>query len=60
VGRLTRLRALDLRANPLEALPASLARLPGLEKLDLRWTPFFPDLPPAAQAARDRGAIVLN
>lgn len=48
---------LDLLANPLRDLP----ELPkNIKKLDLRWTPFFPDLPPAAQAARDRGAVVLN
>ena len=28
---------LDLRGNPLERLPAAIARLPRLQKLDLRW-----------------------
>jgi Leucine-rich repeat (LRR) protein len=52
-----RLRSLDLRENPLRDLPP----LPeSLEKLDLRWTPFFPDLPPAALAVRERGGIVLH
>jgi len=31
------LRQIDLRGNPLTHLPASLAALPRLEKLDLRW-----------------------
>jgi hypothetical protein len=28
---------MDLRGNPLVSLPANLALLPRLEKLDLRW-----------------------
>jgi Leucine-rich repeat (LRR) protein len=40
VGALARLRVLDLRANLLTSLPASLAELRGLEKLDLRWNKF--------------------
>jgi Leucine-rich repeat (LRR) protein len=28
---------LDLRANQLTELPADIAKLPNLEKLDLRW-----------------------
>ena len=31
------LRQIDLRGNPLTHLPASIADLPRLEKLDLRW-----------------------
>jgi Leucine-rich repeat (LRR) protein len=54
---LSALDVLDLRANPLRDLPPLPANL---KKLDLRWTPFFPDLPGAALAARDRGAVVLN
>ena len=45
IGQLGDLSVIDLRGNPLADLPASLARLPRLEKLDLRWTPTLPDLP---------------
>jgi hypothetical protein len=31
------LRQIDLRGNPVTALPDSLRELPRLEKLDLRW-----------------------
>jgi hypothetical protein len=57
LAALPQLDTLDLRANPLRDLP----ELPkSLNKLDLRWTPFFPTIPPTAQAVRDRGGIVLN
>jgi hypothetical protein len=39
IGRLQELRHLDLRGNPLTALPESLFDLPRLGKLDLRWVP---------------------
>jgi hypothetical protein len=60
VGELRDLRLLDLRANPLCALPDALADLPALQKLDLRWTPFFPKLPPVARHLRDRGCTVWH
>jgi hypothetical protein len=31
-----------------------------LDKLDLRWTPSFPELPPPALALRERGCTVLH
>jgi len=34
---LLELRLIDLRGNPLRHLPAAVAALPRLEKLDLRW-----------------------
>jgi hypothetical protein len=37
IGALGELRQLDLRGNPLAQLPAAIASLPRLEKLDLRW-----------------------
>jgi Leucine-rich repeat (LRR) protein len=36
-NQLTELRQIDLRGNPLMHVPAALATLPRLEKLDLRW-----------------------
>jgi hypothetical protein len=35
--RLHELRQIDLRGTPLAHLPAAIAALPRLEKLDLRW-----------------------
>jgi len=34
---LRELRQIDLRGNPLTDLPAAIATLPRLDKLDLRW-----------------------
>jgi hypothetical protein len=31
------LRQIDIRGNPLTELPSTIATLPRLEKLDLRW-----------------------
>jgi hypothetical protein len=36
------LRILDLRANPVANLPAAIASLPRLDKLDLRWVTRMP------------------
>ena len=52
------LRQLDLRGNPLAALPGSIAALPRLDKLDLRWNPYR-ELPETAAALRERGCFVL-
>jgi Leucine-rich repeat (LRR) protein len=49
---------LDLRANLLTALPASLAELRGLEKLDLRWNKLA-NLPEPAQRLQSAGCVVL-
>ncbi|WP_414930951.1 hypothetical protein [Streptomyces sp. Je 1-369] len=52
------LRRLDLRGNPLAALPDWLAELPALEKLDLRWT----DAPVGRNlldGLESRGCVVL-
>jgi hypothetical protein len=44
------LRQIDLRGNPLTHLPTSLAALPRLDKIDLRWVttltppPWFDEL----------------
>jgi Leucine-rich repeat (LRR) protein len=59
VRGLAELRVLDLRANRLAgALPAWLAELPRLEKLDLRWNdwddpPTWPALPERCVVLRD-------
>jgi hypothetical protein len=37
LGMLKELRHIDLRGNPLTGLPAAMAKLPRLEKLDFRW-----------------------
>ena len=59
IGLLEALRQLDLRGNPLERLPASLAALPRLDKLDLRWT--NPAVDPALIGALEsRGCLVYR
>ncbi|MBB0245429.1 hypothetical protein FNQ90_15300 [Streptomyces alkaliphilus] len=55
---LPRLRHLDLRANRLTGLPATVLDLPALEKLDLRWNPFDPPPDLVAELER-RGCAVL-
>ncbi len=37
IAKLSELRQIDLRGNPIELLPDALLSLPKLEKLDLRW-----------------------
>jgi Leucine-rich repeat (LRR) protein len=59
LGKLPRLRQLDLRGNRLDDLPATLGELPALEKLDLRWNRFA-HTPPAAIRLGKRGAVVLT
>jgi len=59
LGGLKRLRVLDLRANRLAALPDTLADLPALEKLDLRWNGFY-EPPPVAEPLRAQGCVVLT
>jgi hypothetical protein len=53
------LRQIDLRGNPLRELPVTLAGLPRLEKLDLRWVT---TLEPAAWVAdlEARGCAVYR
>jgi Leucine-rich repeat (LRR) protein len=58
LGRLPRLRVLDLRQNRLTALPDALGDLPALEKLDLRWNGFA-EAPPIAERLRARDCVVL-
>ena len=58
LGRLARLRVLDLRGNRLDTLPDAIGDLPALEKLDLRWNRFA-TLPPACERLRERGCVVL-
>ena len=48
---------LDLRANSLTILPASLGALPRLEKLDLRWNRIRP-LPAWLERLEARGCSV--
>jgi Leucine-rich repeat (LRR) protein len=59
IGGLGALRELHTRGNRLTALPASIGTLSELRVLDLRWTPFFPDLPAPARALEARGCVVL-
>ena len=60
LGRLTGLTTLDAAHNHLRSVPDELAGLAGLEKLDLRWTPFFPETPAPARALEARGCVVLH
>jgi Leucine-rich repeat (LRR) protein len=44
IEELRELRQIDLRGNPLTHLPAAIATLPRLDKLDLRWVSALPEL----------------
>jgi hypothetical protein len=50
---------LDLRGNKLRSLPTSLAALPNLEKLDLRWNKLSGDHAWLQDLER-RGCLVLR
>ena len=58
-GNLPRLRHLDLRANRLSTLPATLANLKLLEKLDLRWNR-FETMPDWLEQLEKNGCIVYT
>jgi Leucine-rich repeat (LRR) protein len=53
------LRFLDLRANQLRQLPAGLAGLPNLEKLDLRWNKLL-TVPNWIGTLEERGCLVYT
>jgi len=55
----SRRRRIDLRGNPVVELPAAIARLPRLEKVDLRWVTTL--APPTWLADLDaRGCVVYR
>jgi hypothetical protein len=56
---LSELRQLDLRGNPLTSLPAAIADLPKLEKLDLRWVSSM-KFPPWIDDLEARGCVVYR
>jgi len=59
LGRLPRLRHLDVRNNRLATIPESLIESPALEKLDLRWNKLT--FPPAwLESLRGRGGVVYT
>jgi hypothetical protein len=55
--KLSELRLIDLRGNPIASLPAAIATLPLLEKLDLRWVEMLV-LPPWIASLEQRGCLV--
>ena len=59
LGRAINLTHLDLRGNKLRALPSSLAALPQLEKLDLRWNKLTGEQPWIEELER-RGCVALR
>jgi hypothetical protein len=56
---LSELRQIDLRGNPIETLPDSIAEMKGLEKLDLRWVNTL-RAPAWLDALEDRGCLVCR
>jgi hypothetical protein len=50
---------MDLRANAFTSLPESLADLPSLQKLDLRWTSMA-ETPAWLPRLEARGCVVLR
>jgi hypothetical protein len=50
---------MDLRGNPLTYLPASIATLPRLEKLDLRWVDTLA-APERLASLEERGCAVYR
>jgi hypothetical protein len=50
---------MDLRGNPLTRLPATIAALPRLEKLDLRWVSTLP-APEWIVNLEERGCVVYR
>jgi hypothetical protein len=53
------LRQIDLRGNPLTHLPAGIASLPRLDKLDLRWVETL-GLPSWIDDLEARGCLVYR
>ncbi len=53
------MRLMDLRGNPLTRLPANIAALPRLEKLDLRWVDTLA-APDWTARLEERGCVVYR
>jgi Leucine-rich repeat (LRR) protein len=59
IGEVASLVELRVQGNAITELPEAIGGLGALRVLDLRWTPFFPDLPAPARALEARGCTVL-
>jgi Leucine-rich repeat (LRR) protein len=59
IGEVASLVELRVQGNAITELPEAIGGLGALRVLDLRWTPFFPDLPAPARALEARGCVVL-
>jgi hypothetical protein len=56
---LLELRHIDLRGNRLVHLPVSIAALPRLDKLDLRWVDTLPS-PEWFASLEERGCLIYR
>jgi Leucine-rich repeat (LRR) protein len=59
IGEVASLVELRVQGNAITELPEAIGGLGALRVLDLRRTPFFPDLPASARALEARGCVVL-
>jgi Leucine-rich repeat (LRR) protein len=59
IGEVASLVELRVQGNAITELPEAIGGLGSLRVLDLRRTPFFPDLPASARALEARGCVVL-